>query len=158
MGMQIHKVYLSLGSNKGNREKNLNLAIEQISNRIGSVVSQSDFFVTEPVGFKSVHLFYNIAIGVETTCSATDILAITQQIEKELGRKRKSVNGIYHDRTLDIDILLFDDEIINTLELQIPHPRMKERRFVLEPMAQIAPQLIIPNETKTIAELLDDIC
>ena len=158
MGMQIHKVYLSLGSNKGNREKNLNLAIEQISNRIGSVVSQSDFFVTEPVGFKSVHLFYNIAIGVETTCSATDILAITQQIEKELGRKRKSVNGIYHDRTLDIDNLLFDDEIINTLELQIPHPRMKERRFVLEPMAQIAPQLIIPNETKTIAELLDDIC
>lgn len=158
MGMQIHKVYLSLGSNKGNREKNLNLAIEQISNRIGSVVSQSDFFVTEPVGFKSVHLFYNIAIGVETTCSATDILAITQQIEKELGRKRKSVNGIYHDRTLDIDILLFDDEIINTPELQIPHPRMKERRFVLEPMAQIAPQLIIPNETKTIAELLDDIC
>jgi len=156
--MQVHKVYFSLGSNKGNREKNLNLAIEQISNRIGSVVSQSDFFVTEPVGFKSTHLFYNIAIGVETTCSATDILAITQQIEKELGRKRKSVNGIYHDRTLDIDILLFDDDIINTPELQIPHPRMKERRFVLEPMAQIAPQLIIPNETKTIAELLDDIC
>ena len=158
MDVQIHTVYLSLGSNKGDRRKNLNLAVEQISNRIGSVVSQSDFFVTEPVGFKSAHLFYNIAIGIETTHTAADILEITQQIEKELGRKRKSVNGVYHDRVIDIDILLYDDCIINTPELQIPHPRMKERRFVLEPLAQIAPALIIPDETKTITELLSDIC
>jgi len=158
MNEQVHKVYLSLGSNKGDRQKNLNLAIEQISNRIGSVVSQSDFFVTEPMGFKSTHLFYNIAICIETACSAKDILEITQQIEKNLGRKQKSVNGVYHDRVIDIDILLYDDRIINRPELQIPHPRMKERRFVLEPLAQIAPSLIIPNETKTIAELLADIC
>lgn len=157
MNEQIHNVFLSLGSNKGDRQKNLNLAIELISNRIGSIVSQSDFFVTEPVGFKSAHLFYNIAIGIKTTYSATDILKITQQIEKELGRKRKSVNGVYHDRTIDIDILIYDNCIINTPELQIPHPRMKERRFVLEPLAQIAPNLIIPNETQTIAELLADI-
>lgn len=158
MSGQVHKVYLSLGSNKGDRLKHLNLAIEQISNRIGSIVSQSDFLETEPVGFKSTHLFYNIAIGIETTHSATEILKTTQQIEKELGRKQKSVNGIYHDRVIDIDILLYDDRIINRPELQIPHPRMKERRFVLEPLAQIAPSLIIPNETKTIAELLADIC
>ena len=157
MNGQVHKVYLSLGSNKGDRQKNLNLAVGQISNRIGSIVSQSDFFVTEPVGFKSAHLFYNIAIGIKTTYMATDILKITQQIEKELGRKRKSVNGVYHDRTIDIDILIYDNCIINTPELQIPHPRMKERRFVLEPLAQIAPNLIIPNETQTIAELLADI-
>ncbi len=157
MNEQIHNVFLSLGSNKGDRQKNLNLAIELISNRIGSIVSQSDFFVTEPVGFKSAHLFYNIAIGIKTTYMATDILKITQQIEKELGRKRKSVNGVYHDRTIDIDILIYDNCIINTPELQIPHPRMKERRFVLEPLAQIAPNLIIPNETQTIAELLADI-
>lgn len=158
MNVQIHTVYLSLGSNKGDRQKNLNLAIEQISNRIGSIVGQSDFFVTEPMGFKSPHLFYNAAIGIKTTHTAADILKITQQIEKELGRKRKSVNGVYHDRVIDIDILLYDDNIINSPELQIPHPRMKERRFVLEPLAQIAPALIIPNETKTIAELLSDIC
>lgn len=157
MNEQIHNVFLSLGSNKGDRQKNLNLAIELISNRIGSIMSQSDFFVTEPVGFKSAHLFYNIAIGIKTTYMATDILKITQQIEKELGRKRKSVNGVYHDRTIDIDILIYDNCIINTPELQIPHPRMKERRFVLEPLAQIAPNLIIPNETQTIAELLADI-
>ena len=157
MNEQIHNVFLSLGSNKGDRQKNLNLAIELISNRIGSIVSQSDFFVTEPVGFKSAHLFYNIAIGIKTTYMATDILKITQQIEKELGRKRKSVNGVYHDRTIDIDILIYDNCIINTPELQIPHPRMKERRFVLEPLAEIAPNLIIPNETQTIAELLADI-
>ena len=158
MNGQVHKVYLSLGSNKGDRQKNLNLAVGQISNRIGSIVSQSDFFETEPMGFKTTHLFYNMAICIETTCSATEILKITQQIEKDLGRKQKSVNRVYHDRVIDIDILLYDDRIINRPELQIPHPRMKERRFVLEPLAQIAPSLIIPNQTKTIAELLADIC
>ncbi len=158
MSEMVHKVFLSLGSNKGRRQTNLNRAIEQISYRIGSVVSQSDFFVTEPVGFKSKHLFYNIAICIESKLDATEILKITQEIEKELGRKQKSTNGIYHDRVIDIDILLYDDCIINQPDLTIPHPRMKERGFVLQPLAQIAPDLIIPNETKTIAELLADIC
>ena len=158
MTAQVHKVYLSLGSNQGNRQQNLNRAITLIADRIGPITDQSDLFVTEPVGFKSTHLFNNTAIGVETTFTAFEVLRITQQIEKELGRKRKSVNGIYHDRLIDIDILLYDNETIETPALTIPHPRMKERRFVLEPMAQIAPELIIPNETKTIAELLADIC
>ena len=158
MSEMVHKVFLSLGSNKGRRQTNLNRAIEQISYRIGSVVSQSDFFVTEPVGFKSKLLFYNIAICIESKLDATEILEITQEIEKELGRKQKSTNGIYHDRVIDIDILLYDDCIINQPDLAIPHPRMKERGFVLQPLAQIAPDLIIPNETKTIAELLADIC
>ena len=158
MSEMVHKVFLSLGSNKGRRQTNLNRAIEQISYRIGSVVSQSDFFVTEPVGFKSKHLLYNIAICIESKLDATEILKITQEIEKELGRKQKSTNGIYHDRVIDIDILLYDDCIINQPDLIIPHPRMKERGFVLQPLAQIAPDLIIPNETKTIAELLADIC
>ena len=102
--------------------------------------------------------FYNIAICIESKLDATEILRITQEIEKELGRKQKSTNGIYHDRVIDIDILLYDDCIINQPDLIIPHPRMKERGFVLQPLAQIAPDLIIPNETKTIAELLADIC
>jgi len=158
MTAQVHKVYLGLGSNQGDRQQNLNRAITLIANRIGPITDQSDLFITEPVGFKSTHLFNNMAIGLETPLTPIEVLKTTQQIEKELGRKRKSVNGIYHDRPIDIDILLYDDETIQTPLLTIPHPRMKERRFVLEPMAQIAPKLIIPNETKTIAELLDDIC
>lgn len=158
MTAQVHRVYLSLGSNQGNRQQNLNRAITLIADRIGPITDQSDLFVTEPVGFKSTHLFNNMAIGLETTFTAFEVLKITQQIEKELGRKRKSVNGIYHDRLIDIDILLYDNETIETPALTIPHPRMKERRFVLEPLTQIAPELIIPNETKTIAELLVDIC
>ena len=158
MSAHVHKVFLGLGSNQGDRQQNLNRALELIANRIGPITDQSDLFVTEPVGFRSSHLFYNMSIGLETTLTAIEVLKATQQIEKELGRKRKSVNGIYHDRLIDIDILLYDNETIETPALTIPHPRMKERRFVLEPMAQIAPELIIPNETKTIAELLVDIC
>ena len=158
MTSQVHKVYLGLGSNQGDRQQNLNRAIALIANRVGPITDQSDLFVTEPVGFKSTHLFNNMVIGLETSLTANEVLKTTQQIEKELGRKKKSVNGIYHDRLIDIDILLYDDETIQTPSLTVPHPRMKERRFVLEPMAQIAPQLIIPNETKTIAELLADIC
>ena len=158
MSAHVHKVFLGLGSNQGDRQQNLNRALELIANRIGPITDQSDLFITEPEGFKSKHLFYNMAIGLETPLDAVEILKITQQIEKELGRKKKSVNGIYHDRLIDIDILLYDADTVYTPSLTIPHPRMKARRFVLEPMAQIAPQLIIPNETKTIAELLDDIC
>lgn len=158
MTAQVHKVYLGLGSNQGDRPQNLNRAITLIANRVGPITDQSDLFVTEPVGFKSTHLFNNMVIGLETSLTANEVLKTTQKIEKELGRKKKSVNGIYHDRLIDIDILLYDDETIQTSSLTIPHPRMKERRFVLEPMAQIAPHLIIPNETKTIAELLADIC
>ena len=158
MAAQVHKVYLGLGSNQGDRQQNLNRAIALIANRVGPITDQSDLFVTEPVGFKSTHLFNNMVIGLETSLTANEVLKTTQQIEKELGRKKKSVNGIYHDRLIDIDILLYDDETIQTSSLTVPHPRMKERRFVLEPLAQIAPQLIIPNETKTIAELLADIC
>ena len=158
MTSQVHKVYLGLGSNQGDRQQNLSRAITLITNRIGPITDQSDLFVTEPVGFRSSHLFYNMSIGLETTLTAIEVLKATQQIEKELGRKKKSVNGIYHDRLIDIDILLYDDETIHSPSLTIPHPRMKERRFVLEPLAQIAPQLVIPNETKTITELLADIC
>ena len=158
MTMQVHQVYLSLGSNLGNRQQNLSRAITLITNRIGLIKDQSDLFVTEPVGFTSAHLFINMVVRLEPALTAIQVLKTTQQIEKELGRKKKSANGIYHDRQIDIDILLYDEEIILTSSLTIPHPHMKERRFVLEPMAQIAPQLIIPNETKTIAELLADIC
>ncbi len=154
----MHRVYFSLGSNIENKQQNINSAILQINNRIGLVVNRSDFIVTEPFGFVSDNLFLNAAICVETDLSVNEVLLTAQQIEKKLGRVIKSVDGIYCDRLIDIDILLYDNLEIDSRELIIPHPRMKERTFVLIPLAQIAPELIIPGETQTIAELLDCIC
>lgn len=151
----MHIVYLGLGTNLGDRQSNLNETIAMIKNRIGTVVSQSDFIVTEPVGFISGNMFLNAAVKVETEMSPTGLLHVTQQIERDLGRDHKSANGIYSDRIIDIDILVYDDITVNSACLTLPHPRMKERRFVLEPLSMIAPDLIIPGEKRTIAALLD---
>ncbi len=151
----MHIVYLGLGTNLGDRQSNLNEAIAMIKNRIGTVVSQSDFIVTEPVGFISGNMFLNAAVKVETEMSPTGLLHVTQQIERDLGRDHKSVDGIYSDRIIDIDILVYDDITVDSVCLTLPHPRMKERRFVLEPLNMIAPDLIIPGEKRTIAALLD---
>jgi len=150
----MHTVYFSLGSNIGDRQENLQCAIDEIEKRIGRVVCQSDMIVTEPQGFSSSHKFLNMAICAETTLSAMEILDITQDIERKLGRKQKSVDGIYHDRTIDIDILLYDDSSISSTRLTIPHPRLTQRLFVLQPLAQIAPDLIVPGKKQTIAALL----
>lgn len=150
----MHTVYFSLGSNIGDRQENLQCAIDEIEKRIGRVACQSDMIVTEPQGFSSSHKFLNMAICVETTLSAMEILDITQDIERKLGRKQKSVDGIYHDRTIDIDILLYDDSSISSTRLTIPHPRLTQRLFVLQPLAQIAPDLIVPGKKQTIAALL----
>ncbi len=152
---RTHIAFLGLGTNLGDRQRNLNNAIERINNRIGTVVSQSDFIVTEPVGFISKNSFLNAAVKVKTEMSPTELLQTTQQIERDLGRSHKSVNGVYSDRIIDIDILVYDDVTVYSDYLTLPHPRMKERRFVLEPLCMIAPDLIIPGETQTIAELLD---
>ncbi len=151
----MHIVYLGLGTNLGNRQSNLNEAIAMIKNRIGTVVSQSDFIVTKPVGFISGNMFLNAAVKVETEMSPTGLLHVTQQIERDLGRDHKSVDGIYSDRIIDIDILVYDDITVDSACLTLPHPRMKERSFVLEPLSMIAPDLIIPGEKRTIAALLD---
>lgn len=150
----MHTVYFSLGSNIGDRQENLQCAIDEIEKRIGRVVCQSDMIVTEPQDFSSSHKFLNMAICAETTLSAMEILDITQDIERKLGRKQKSVDGIYHDRTIDIDILLYDDSSISSTRLTIPHPRLTQRLFVLQPLAQIAPDLIVPGKKQTIAALL----
>ncbi len=150
----MHTVYFGLGSNTGDRRKNLQSAISEIEKKIGRVTRQSDMIVTEPQGFISRNQFLNMAVCVETDVRAEDILDITQAIERKLGRTQKSVNGIYHDRKIDIDILVFDDVCINSPRLTIPHPRIAQRRFVLQPLAQIAPDLIIPGKTQTIAALL----
>ena len=136
----MHIVYLSLGTNLGDKEQNLLSAITEIDRRIGSVRAQSAFLSSEPWGFESEHTFLNAAVCVETELSPNALLRATQQIERDMGRTQKSVDGKYHDRIIDIDILLYDDLHINTKKLTIPHPRMYERDFVLIPLREILPQ------------------
>lgn len=132
-------LYLSLGSNLGDREEMLNRAIALIGERIGAVQRVSSFIETEPWGFESKHPFLNAACLVQTELSPMECLEVTQQIERELGRKRKSKNGKYHDRPIDIDLLMYDDLTLSTPRLTLPHPRMKERDFVMIPLREILP-------------------
>ena len=139
----LHTVYLSLGTNLGDKEHNLVSAITEIERRIGPIRAQSAFLATEPWGFESPNTFLNAAIRVETELSPHALLNVTQQIERDMGRTHRStVNSqlstvIYHDRIIDIDILLYDDLHIHTKKLTIPHPHMYERDFVLIPLKEI---------------------
>ncbi|MDY3741736.1 MAG: 2-amino-4-hydroxy-6-hydroxymethyldihydropteridine diphosphokinase [Prevotella sp.] len=130
-------VYLGLGTNLGDKRKNLNDAIRMLENQVGEVEKVSSVIETEPEGFKSDNMFLNAVVKVRTTLSPFELLDITQDVEKSLGRKEKSSNGIYHDRVIDIDILLYDDINISTPRLVIPHPRMTQREFVMTPLAEI---------------------
>lgn len=134
-------LYLSLGTNLGDRRQNLKSALELIGSKVGTVVSASDIIETDPWGFESPNPFLNMVVKVETDLKPLEVLDVTQEIERQLGRATKSVNGEYHDRLIDIDILLYDDLVMDTPELTIPHPLMYERKFVMEPLAQIAPEL-----------------
>lgn len=136
-----HTVYLSLGTNIGNRVQNLLCAIKMIQSRIGTIESLSDFIITEPWGFDSQNTFMNAAVGISTTLGPMPLLRATQQIETDMGRTQKSTDGTYHDRIIDIDILLFDDLHIDTPQLTVPHPLMKQREFVIRPLAQILPTI-----------------
>ena len=134
---KTHMVYLGLGTNLGDKQKNLNDAIRMLENQVGEVEKVSSVIETEPEGFKSDNMFLNAVVKVRTALSPFEILDITQDVEKSLGRKEKSSNGIYHDRVIDIDILLYDDINISTPRLVIPHPRMVQREFVMTPLAEI---------------------
>ena len=131
------ELFLSLGSNLGDREQMLRRAIALIGERIGTVQRVSSFIETEPWGFQSKHPFLNAACLVQTTLSPEQCLDETQKIERELGRKRKSKDGIYHDRPIDIDLLLYGDLKLNTPRLTLPHPHMLERDFVMIPLREI---------------------
>lgn len=138
-----HTIYLSLGSNLGNRRQLLFDAIEKIKKKVGNVVRQSSFYETEPWGFESKNLFLNAVVKVTTNLSPTELLKVTQQIEREMGRKKKTILNSkqqtpnYSDRPIDIDILIYDDIHVDLPELKIPHPLMQERDFVLVPLREI---------------------
>ena len=129
--------YLSLGSNLGDRKQLLHTAINEIAERVGRVEAISSCIETEPVGFDSVHLFLNMAVRVTTELNPYELLKVLKQLERDLGRTRKSHAGVHYDRTIDIDILLYDNLEVNSEELQIPHPRMWERDFVMRPLKEI---------------------
>ena len=135
--MTNHQVYLGLGSNLGDCRKNLERAIRMIGDKVGRVLCQSSFIETEPWGFESEHKFMNAVILCETIKTPRELLLLTQQIERDMGRKKKSVSGGYADRTIDIDILLYDDLTIDEPDLKIPHPLMHERDFVMVPLKEI---------------------
>ena len=132
-----HKVYFSLGSNLGDKAGNIREAINRIGELIGEVDRQSTLLITEPWGFESDNSFVNAAVRCITTLSPFEILHLTQDIERAMGRTVKSSDGQYHDRIIDIDILMYDDIHITTPELTLPHPLMKERDFVMIPLSEI---------------------
>lgn len=133
---KLHQVYLGLGSNLGDRKANIERAITLIDEQVGQVVRRSSLIETEPWGFASENRFLNAVVCCETDKTPREVLLTTQQIERTMGRKRKSV-AVYSDRPIDIDILLYDDLTVDEPGLQIPHPLMHKRDFVMIPLKEI---------------------
>lgn len=152
-----HTVYLGLGSNLGDRGENLDCALNKIEERIGEIFSTSAFYVTEPMGFNSQNQFLNAVCEVKTKYHPQYILSVAKEIEREMGRERKSTGENYIDRIIDIDILLYDNDILETNELILPHPHLHERLFVLLPLAEIAGEKIHPQLHQSIKQLKDRI-
>jgi 2-amino-4-hydroxy-6-hydroxymethyldihydropteridine diphosphokinase len=137
----IHKIYLGLGSNLGNKEENLKKALDLLSQKIGDIIAVSSFYTSEPQGFISENSFLNAVVSMHTKLLPFALLDETRKIEKQLGRKQKT-QTTYTDRIIDIDILFYDDLILNTPELTIPHPHIAEREFVFVPLSEIASELV----------------
>ncbi|MDA7798083.1 2-amino-4-hydroxy-6-hydroxymethyldihydropteridine diphosphokinase [bacterium] len=146
----MSKVYFSIGSNKGNRSGLINEAIDKIDIIIGKVVQKSSIYETKSWGFNSNN-FYNICILLESTLTPELILNKILTIEKDMGRLKTTDQ--YSDRCIDIDILFFDNRIVNSKSLEIPHPRIQLRKFVLTPMLELTPDLIHPILNKSIRQL-----
>ncbi len=149
-------IYLGLGTNQGNKEENIRGAIEELSHLLGTPTAVATIIETEPWGFQSDNSFLNTVVAFKSTLAPEEILKATQEIERRLGRTKKSIDGHYSDRPIDIDILLYGSRVIESPQLTIPHPLLHKRLFVLQPLAQIAPGLIHPILGKSIARLLKE--
>jgi 2-amino-4-hydroxy-6-hydroxymethyldihydropteridine diphosphokinase len=146
-------VFLGIGTNLGSREDNLEQAVAQIEKYIGQVRKSSSVYETDPWGFHSDEAFLNMVIEVETELRPQELIAKVLKIESSLGRVRNEQQ--YSPRVIDIDILLYNNLVIDELNLKIPHPRLHERKFVLIPLCEIAPEMIQPVLGKTFGELLE---
>ena len=145
-------IYIALGANIGERAAQLSDAIDEMGKMGVMVTKQSSVYETAPVGYTDQPSFYNMVVEVETHQSVTDLLDTLQQIERQLGRERLFKNG---PRTIDLDILFYNGEDIQSEHLTVPHPRMQERAFVLAPLAEIAPELVVRG--RTVASWLADL-
>lgn len=150
-------VYIALGSNLGDKAENLTSALRLLEAEVGKLLSRSHFYETAPVGFVSEHTFLNAVAAFQTSYSPDELLFRTQAIEKQLGRLTKSHNLQFSDRLIDIDLLLLDHCCVNNSEapLVLPHPRLHRRLFVLQPLQEIAPDLIHPIFQLSVNQLLN---
>lgn len=145
-----NKAFISLGTNLGDRVKNINRAYSAIEKRVGEISLKSSLYVTPPWGFDSDEEFVNSVVLLSTGLDAINLLNVLKQIENDLGRKEKSVEGVYTNRLIDLDIIDFNGQIQTTEEIDLPHPRMHLRNFVIFPLEEIAPDWIHPKFKKPI--------
>lgn len=144
------RVFLGIGTNLGDRERNLQAALAILSQKM-VILKESSIYQTAPWGYLDQPAFLNQVIEAQTDLSSLSLLAFLKQIEKQLGRK---VNFRYGPRLIDLDILFYDNRIIQTPRLQVPHPRIAQRAFVLVPLAEIAPDFVHPQNRQTVTQLL----
>jgi 2-amino-4-hydroxy-6-hydroxymethyldihydropteridine diphosphokinase len=152
----MHSVFLALGSNLGNRIENLQSAVENIIEQIGAIQSIAPLYETEPWGFNSDNWFVNTVIEIETVLKPMGLLNKCMHIETELGRKRNKTDLGYSSRLIDIDILFYDKRIIDLPELVIPHKHLQDRKFVLMPLNDIAPDFMHPLTKQPVNVLLEN--
>jgi 2-amino-4-hydroxy-6-hydroxymethyldihydropteridine diphosphokinase len=152
---QKSTIYLLFGSDTGDKKNYITAVQNLVQNEIGKITAESSLYASEAWGFDSDSLFLNKVIAVESGFDAFEILNITQKIERKLGRAKKTSDK-YQSRTIDIDILFYDNKIIETQHLTIPHPQIQNRRFTLMPLAEIAPDFIHPKLQTAISQLLSN--